>query len=91
MELIGLLLLICLAWVFLKILGAVFHVTFFALTLPFQIIGIVLAVLFSLVILIPLGIVGAIFGVLLAPFALLGSLLPVVLIILGIILIARNS
>ena len=81
MELISLLL---------KLLALILHTGVFLLTLPFKLLAAVLSVIVVFAVLIPLGVVGAIAGILIAPLALLVILLPFILIGLGIYLIANR-
>ncbi|NOX88987.1 MAG: hypothetical protein GXO77_08175 [Calditrichaeota bacterium] len=90
-TLISILMFIVLAWIVLKIFGLVFHVGIFMLTLPFKILGIIIAVLLLPLILVPLGILAGLAGILMIPFALIGPLLPVALIGLGIWALLRRS
>ena len=90
MELIALLMIVLFSLVFFKILGLLFHTGMFLILLPFKILAVLFSALLVVFILVPLGIVGAIAGVFLAPFALLVIFLPVLLIIWGIYLLVRN-
>jgi len=90
MELVAILVIVVFALILFKIFGLLFHTGMFLILLPLKILAIVFSALVVVFILIPLGIVGAIAGVLLAPFALLAIFLPVILIIWGIYLLVRN-
>lgn len=90
MEILAILLIIVFALLFLKIFALLFQTGIFLVMLPFKILAIVLSGLFVFLILIPLGIVGAIVGLLLAPLALIVFFLPVVLIIWGIYLLVKG-
>jgi hypothetical protein len=90
MEILAILLIIVFAVLFLKIFALIFQTGIFLVMLPFKILAIVLSGLFVFFILIPLGMVGAIVGLLLAPLALIVFFLPVVLIIFGIYLLVKG-
>ncbi|TFG95102.1 MAG: hypothetical protein E4H13_13860 [Calditrichales bacterium] len=91
MEIIALLFIIFFAVIFIKILALLFQTSIFILALPFKILGVVLSAIFVLVLLVPLGIIGAIAGLLVAPLVLLFALAPIVLILLGLYLLIKNS
>jgi hypothetical protein len=90
MEIITVLFIVLFALIFFKIFGLLFHTGMFLILLPLKILAVLFSALLVIFILIPLGIVGAIAGVFLAPFALLVVFLPVILIIWGIYLLVKN-
>lgn len=81
MEVLGLLFLGFILWLFLKIIAAVFSAGVFLLTIPFKILG---ALLF-LVVLLPITVAGAAFVSILLP------LIPVFLVIAGIVVLLRHN
>lgn len=91
MELFGILFIVLIAWLFLKLLAVFFNVTVFAIALPFKILALFLGLFLGVVLLIPLGLFAGLMGLLIAPFAILLPLLPIVLIALGVVLLIRNS
>ncbi len=95
---IGLMVFIVLAWVVLKLLALTFHVGIFMLTLPFKILGLVLAVVLTPLILIPLGLFAGLAGLfagfaglVMLPFALLGPALPLILLGVGIWILLKRG
>ena len=90
-ELLVLLCIVGLVWLVLKVIGALFHVTFALLALPFQILAALGVVLVSLVLVIPLALVTGVLGILVAPFLLLAPLLPFIIIGLGLFLVLRRN
>jgi hypothetical protein len=90
LELIVLFAFLLLAFVALKVLVLIFKIGFWALTLPLQILlGLVVAIL-AVVLIVPLALVAGLFGLVLAPFALLLPLLPFLLIAGGLYLLLRS-
>ncbi len=90
LELIVFCVLVLLAYVALKVLLLIFKAGFWVLTLPLQILLGLIAAIFAIVLIIPLALLAGIFGLVLAPFALLVPLLPVLLIVGGIYLLLRS-
>ena len=88
MEIIALLLIVIFSIVILKVFV---HVGIFMITLPFKILSIVLSTLIVVLILIPLGIVGALAALIAIPFAILILLIPVALILWGVYLLGKSS
>lgn len=80
MEVIAILLFVLFGVLFLKILGALFHVGIFVLTLPFKLLAFVFSGLVVFLVLIPLGVVAGLASLVVLPFALLTPLLPIALI-----------
>ena len=91
MEILSLLLIIAFVIVFLKIFSVLLNTGIFLLTLPIKILAVFLSFFIVLVFLLPLGIIGAVAGLLVAPFLLLTILVPVVLIAYGIFLLIKKS
>jgi len=91
MEILSLLLILAFVVVFLKIFSVLLNTGIFLLTLPIKILAVFLSTFIVLVVLLPLGIIGAIAGLLVAPFLLLTILVPVILIIYGIFLLINKS
>lgn len=91
MEILSLLLILAFVVVFLKIFSVLLNTGIFLLTLPIKILAVFLSTFIVLVVLLPLGIIGAIAGLLVAPFLLLTILVPVILIIFGIFLLINKS
>lgn len=90
LELIVLFAFLLLAFVALKVLVLIFKIGFWALTLPLQIaLGLGAAIL-AVVLIVPLALVAGLFGLVLAPFALLIPLLPFLLIAGGLYLLLRS-
>ena len=83
MEILSLFLLLLLIFVCIKILGALFQAGFFVICLPFKLLAAAFSGLVVFFILLPLG--------LFAALAVLGSILPVVLVLIGIILLLKKS
>jgi hypothetical protein len=90
-EIVVLLCILGVAWLVLKIIGAIFHLTFAALALPFQILAAVGAVLLSVILIIPFAILAGVLGILLAPLLLIVPLLPFILIGFGLFLLLRRN
>jgi hypothetical protein len=84
MELLTLLFIVFLAALFLKILSIIFHTGVFLLVLPLKILAVLFATIVVFVVLAPLGILGAIAGLMVAPIVLFVFLFPVILIGIGI-------
>ena len=79
------------AWLVLKIVGALFHLTFAALALPFQLLAAVGAVLLSAILIIPFAILAGVLGILLAPLLLIVPLLPFILIGFGLLFLLKRN
>jgi hypothetical protein len=90
-ELLVLLFVIGVAWLLLKVIGALFHVTFAVLALPFQLLAAVGAVILTVILIIPFAIVAGVLGILLAPLLLILPLLPIILIGFGLLLLLRRN
>ena len=90
-ELLILFCVIGIAWLALKVIGAIFHLTFAALALPFQIFAAVGAVLLSVILIIPFAVVAGVLGILLAPLLLIVPLIPFILIGFGLLLLLRSN
>jgi hypothetical protein len=90
MEIIAVLLIVCFIYLFLKLFAFIFNAGIFLITLPFVIIATLLSVIVVMFVMIPLGIVAALAGLVLAPFAILGPIFPIALILLGTILLLRR-
>lgn len=82
MEILALMFVFLMVWIIFKVLGAVFYAGAFLITLPLKILG---AVLIG-VVMIPLGI----FSFIVSLVSVLIPLLPIALLVLGAILIARR-
>ena len=91
MEIISILLIIGLAFVFLKALALMLHVGIWMLALPFKILAVLLSAFVVVFVFIPVGLVGALAGLILLPFALIVPLLPFILIAAGVIWLLRRS
>jgi len=91
MEIIGILLIVLIVIGLFKILGLFFHVGIWMIALPFKILGLVIASVVLVAVLIPLGILGALASIIVAPLALLIPLLPFLLVGAGIWLILRHN
>jgi len=72
-----------------KLLGLLLKATFFVLSIPFQIFGAIFGVVIALIIL-PFAAVAGFMTLLFAPFFILGSFLPFLLVGFGLYLITRN-
>ncbi len=81
---IGIFVFIIMAWLVLKLLGVFFHVGIVMLTLPFKLLGLVIALILTPLILIPMGLFAGLVGLVALPFALLGPAIPIILIALGV-------
>ena len=88
MELIGLVLIIVFSIIFLKIFV---NLGIFLITLPIKILAVLFSTLLVVFVLVPLGIVGGIAALIVAPFAILIPILPVALILFGLYLLFRPS
>jgi hypothetical protein len=89
--LIAVLLIVLFTFVIFKILALIMHVSIYMLTLPFKILGVLLAVLLAVFVVFPISLVGAIIGLIIAPIALFVVLIPFILVTIGIILLIKNS
>jgi len=90
-ELVVLFCVLGVAWLVLKIIGAIFHLTFVALALPFQLLAAVGAVLLCVILIIPFAVIAGVLGILLAPLLLIVSLLPFILIGFGLLFLLRRN
>ena len=90
LELITLLVFVVLACAVLKVFLLIFKVGFWALTLPLQFLAGLIAVILAMVVIVPLALLAGLFGLLLAPLALLLPLFPVLLIAGGLYLLMRS-
>lgn len=84
MELFVILILGFILWGFFKIFGLIFQAGLAILSIPFLIIGTLVGVLAIVLFVIPVSLFAGLAGLLVAPFALLGPLLPVLLIVGGL-------
>ena len=91
MEILGVLLIVIFVVAFLKLFFVFLNTGIFLLALPFKIILALLSLFAVFVVLLPLGIVGAVAGLLVAPLLIIVLLLPVILIIYGIFLLINRS
>ena len=91
MELMSLLLIILLAWLFFKMLGFIFNAAAFMIVFPLKLLALGLASLLVIFVLIPLGLVAGLAGIILAPLAVLVPLLPFLLIGVGLYLLMKNQ
>jgi hypothetical protein len=91
MEILSVLLIVAFLLIFLKIFSLLLNTGIFLLTLPIKILGALLSFFVVLVILLPLGIIGAIAGFLAVPFMIIVILLPVFLIGYGIFHLINRS
>ncbi len=89
--LIGLMIFVVLAWIVLKLFAVVFHVGIFVLTLPFKLLGLLLALLLTPLILLPLGLLGGIVSLIALPLVVLAPIVPLLLIGLGLWIILKNN
>ncbi len=90
MELIGVLLFIITALIFLKILGFAFNAGIFMLALPIKLLALGLAGLIMVLVLIPMGIVAGVAGLIVLPAVIIGPFLPILLLGGGLYLLLRN-
>jgi len=90
MEILAILFIFIFAVIFLKFFAVLFHTGMFLILLPFKILAFVLSTLLVIFVLLPLGIVGAITSLLLAPLALAFVFMPLILIIWGIFLLLKE-
>jgi hypothetical protein len=90
-ELLVLVCVIGVAWLLLKLIGGVLHLTFAMLALPFQILAAIGAVLLSVILIVPFAIFAGVLGILLAPLLLIVPLLPFIIIGLGLLLLFRRD
>lgn len=86
MELIGLLLIILLTVIILKVL---LNIGIFVITLPIKILAFVISTLILVFVLVPIGLVGGLAALIVAPIAILVPLFPLILLGFGIYLLAR--
>ena len=91
MEIIGVLIVVLIIIAFLKLLGVIFHAGVWVIALPFKIIGAVLGLLVMVVILVPLGIFGALASIIMIPIAIIIPLAPFILVGLGIWLLVKKN
>ena len=91
MEIIGVLIVVLIIIAFLKLLGVIFHAGVWVIALPFKIIGAVLGLLVMVVILVPLGIFGALASIIMIPIALIIPLAPFIVVGLGIWLLVKKN
>jgi len=91
MEIIGIIIAVLIIIVFLKLLGILFHAGVWVIALPFKIIGAVIGVIITLIVLVPLGVFGALASIIIIPFALIIPLAPFLLVGLGIWLLVRKN
>jgi hypothetical protein len=89
MELAVLLLLLGVFIIFFKLLALIFKGAFYVLSIPFIIIGSVLAVVL-VILFIPLAVVAGVLTVVFAPLFVLGPLLPLVLLCFGVYLVLKG-
>jgi len=90
MEILSVLFIAMFVVVFLKLFSILLHTGIFLLALPFKILSVFLSLFVVLAILLPLGIVGAVAGLLLAPLVILAFLLPVFMIFYGIYILINR-
>ena len=91
MEIISIALILLIAYIILKLFGALFHSGIWLLALPFKLLAIVIASLLVVFVLVPLGVVGALLSLLAVPIVLVALLLPFLLIGLGLWLLSRQQ
>jgi hypothetical protein len=91
MEIIAILVAVLVIVIIFKIIFAILHIGFWALTLPFKILGALLGLIIFFVVLIPAGIVALLAGLVVVPIALIIPLLPVIAIAFGLWLLMRNN
>ena len=90
LELFVLCVFLLLAFVTLKVLVVILKIGFWALTLPLQILFGLIAAIIAVVLAIPLVLFAGLFGLVLAPLALLLPLFPFLLIAGGLYLLLRS-
>lgn len=91
MELFSILVILLGALLFLKVLSIVFNTGIFILMLPIKILAVLLSVFVVLLIALPLGIIGAVAGLLAVPLMAFFILLPVIMIFVGIFFLLKRS
>ncbi len=79
-----------LAVITLKVLAVLLHVGIFMLTLPFKLLGLLIAFILLPLIALPLGLLAGLAGIILLPLTILLPLLPIILIGLGLWALLRN-
>jgi hypothetical protein len=89
MELAVIFLMLAAFLIFFKLLAFVFKAGFFILSIPFQIIGAILAVVL-VILLLPVAVMAGFLTVILTPIFVLGPLLPLLLVLLGIYLVVKK-
>ena len=82
--------------VLLIVLGVVVLVKLFSaglyiLSIPIKLVFLLLSIIFSIFLIIPFGIFSGLISLLMIPFAIIIPLLPIVLIVAGVLLLAKRS
>ena len=91
MEVLSVLLIAVFVVIFLKLFSILLHTGVFLLTLPIKILSVLLSLFVVLIVLVPVGIVGALAGLLAVPLIVVVLLLPFFLILYGIYLLINRS
>lgn len=87
MEIIAIMMIVLLSLLFIKVFV---HLGIFVITLPFKILIFFISALLVIFLLIPLGVIAGLAAVLIAPFALMIPVLPLILIIVGLVLLFKD-
>lgn len=91
MEILAILMVLLLAWFFIKFLSVFFHAGIFIFSIPFLLIGFAVSAVVIVALLVPLGIVTALLSVILIPLGFIIPLLPFILVGFGVwILLKKN-
>ena len=87
MEIFSILLIVLGVVVLLKLFSAGLYI----LSIPIKLVFLLLSIIFTIVLIIPLGIFSGLFSLLLIPFAIIIPFLPIILIVVGVFLLAKHS
>ncbi len=91
MEILAILIVLLLAWFFIKFLGVFFHAGIFIFSIPLLLIGLAVSAVVIVAVLIPLGIVTALLSVILIPLGFIIPLLPFILVGFGVWLLLKKN
>jgi hypothetical protein len=87
MEIFSVLLIVLAVVVLVKLFSAGLYI----LSIPIKLVFLLLSIIFTVVLIIPFGIFSGLVSLLLIPFAIIIPFLPVILIVLGVLLLAKRS
>lgn len=90
MEIISILLIVLLGIFFLKLFALFFQAGIWVIALPFKILAFLISTVVIVAVLIPLGIVAGLLSIIVLPLALIGPLLPFLLLGLGLWLFLKK-